>query len=87
MSKELRAAALSALDFLEFGGRRHDRIFVIESLKEALNEHDPIDCNNCIFLGKKGNCTADTVCGEGGAFIKRDIVQLYNELRSKSDSV
>lgn len=81
----LRNAALAAIDFLEFGGRRHDRVFHIDALKEALNEHDQIDCNNCVFLGKKGSCTATNECRNGEQFEQRPPLRLYDASQSKEE--
>lgn len=79
----LRNAALAVIDFLEFGGRRHDRVYHIDALKEALKENGQIDCNNCVFLGKKGNCTSAETCASGEQFEQRPVLRLYAQDKSE----
>lgn len=85
---ELRNAVISALDFLEFGGRRNDRVFHVDALREALKHDDAIvqtgeiDCRQCQHLDRKKNCSSSEPCSNGDKFTATPILQLYKEDQS-----
>lgn len=78
---ELRNAVINTLDFLEYGGRRHDRVLHIDALREALKYDNtstgPVDCRQCQHLDRKKNCASDRPCSNGDSFIATSPLQLY----------
>ena len=80
---ELRNAVINVLDFLEFGGRRHDRVLHIDALREALRYDNTstvqIDCRQCQHLDRKKNCSSDQPCTNGDKFAALSPLQLYSE--------
>lgn len=79
---ELRNAVINVLDFLEFGGRRHDRILHIDALKEALKydnstQTGEVDCRQCQHLDRKKNCASDRPCTNGDNFVFHAPLRLY----------
>lgn len=79
---ELRNAVINVLDFLEYGGRRHDRILHIDTLREALKYDTPsqtasVDCRQCQHLDRKKNCASDRPCSNGDGFVALPPLQLY----------
>jgi hypothetical protein len=80
---ELRDAVINVLDFLEFGGRRNDRVFHIDALKEALRNDQTVqttgevDCRQCQHLDRKKNCASSEPCSDGDKFLAQPVLQLY----------
>lgn len=78
---DLRNAVINVLDFLEYGGRRHDRILHIDTLREALKYDNvriaTVDCRQCQHLDRKKNCASDQPCTNGDKFAEQQILQLY----------
>lgn len=76
---DLRNAALSALDYLENGGRRHDRYRVIDDIIEALKQDDKEHAKDCRTCGwfEKSKCTAPTTCINHDIYKSTNLVQLW----------